>query len=107
MKSTGITRKIDELGRIVIPMELRRSLEILEKDALEIFVEDDKIILKKHQSHLACMITGEVSERNVSLANGKIILSPEGTEFLINQIKQIQQLQELQQRFNYEIKKYQ
>ncbi|PKJ52072.1 AbrB/MazE/SpoVT family DNA-binding domain-containing protein [Bacillus sp. SN10] len=107
MKSTGITRKIDELGRIVIPMELRRSLEILEKDPMEIFVDNDKIILKKHQSHHACMITGEISERNISLANGKIILSPEGTEFLISQIKQIQQLQELQKQYNGETEKYQ
>lgn len=48
MKSIGIVRKVDELGRIVIPMELRRVMSIAEKDALEIFVEEDKIILKKY-----------------------------------------------------------
>ena len=48
MKATGITRRIDELGRIVLPIELRRGLDIGEKDALEIYVEDDKIILKKY-----------------------------------------------------------
>ncbi len=48
MKSTGIARKVDELGRIVLPIELRRTLDIGERDALEIYVEDDKIILKKH-----------------------------------------------------------
>ena len=47
MKSTGIVRKVDELGRIVLPIELRRNLDINEKDALEIFVDDDKVILKK------------------------------------------------------------
>lgn len=47
MKATGITRRIDELGRIVLPIELRRGLDIGEKDALEIYVEDDTIILKK------------------------------------------------------------
>lgn len=49
MKSTGIVRKVDELGRVVLPIELRRNLDIQEKDALEIFVDDDKIILKKYQ----------------------------------------------------------
>lgn len=50
MKSTGIVRKVDELGRIVLPIELRRVLAIAEKDPIEIFVEDDKIILKKYVS---------------------------------------------------------
>lgn len=48
VKSTGIVRKVDELGRIVIPIELRRNLEIDEKDSLEIYVEDDQVILKKY-----------------------------------------------------------
>lgn len=46
MKSTGIVRKVDELGRVVIPIELRRILDIAEKDALEIYTDADKIILK-------------------------------------------------------------
>lgn len=50
MKSTGIVRKIDELGRIVLPIELRRTLDISEKDAVEIYVEQDTIILKKYKS---------------------------------------------------------
>lgn len=49
MKSTGIVRKVDELGRVVLPIELRRNLDINEKDALEIFVDDEKVILKKYQ----------------------------------------------------------
>ncbi len=49
MKSTGIVRKVDELGRIVLPIELRRTLDIEERDALEIYVEDDSIILRKYQ----------------------------------------------------------
>ena len=43
MKSTGIVRKIDELGRVVLPIELRRNLGIAEKDPVEIFVDDDKM----------------------------------------------------------------
>jgi transcriptional pleiotropic regulator of transition state genes len=49
MKSTGIVRKIDELGRIVLPIELRRTLDIAEKDAVEIYVDGDTIILRKYE----------------------------------------------------------
>ena len=49
MKSTGIVRKVDELGRIVLPIELRRTLDIAEKDSLEIYTEDGMIILKKYE----------------------------------------------------------
>ena len=49
MKSTGIVRKVDELGRVVLPIELRRNLNINEKDPLEIFVDDETIILKKYE----------------------------------------------------------
>ena len=60
MKSTGIVRKVDELGRVVIPIELRRTLGIEEKDSLEIFVEADRIILKKYEP--ACIFTGDASQ---------------------------------------------
>ena len=49
MKATGIVRKVDELGRIVLPIEMRRTLDIAERDSLEIFVDGDSIILKKYQ----------------------------------------------------------
>ena len=49
MRSTGIVRKVDELGRIVLPVELRRVMNIQIKDSLEIMTEDDKIILKKYE----------------------------------------------------------
>lgn len=52
MKSTGIVRKVDELGRVVIPIELRRTLQIEEKDSLEIYVDGEKIILKKVRARL-------------------------------------------------------
>ncbi len=56
MKSTGIVRKVDELGRVVIPIELRRTLQIAEKDSLEIYVDGEKIILKKYEP--ACIFCG-------------------------------------------------
>lgn len=71
MKATGITRKIDELGRIVLPIELRRGLEISEKDALEIYVEDDCIILKKFIK--SCLFCG--NEENIIDFKGKNICS--------------------------------
>ena len=58
MKSTGIVRKVDELGRIVLPIELRRTMDIAEKDALEIYVEGENIILRKYQA--ACVFCGSV-----------------------------------------------
>lgn len=60
MKSTGIVRKVDELGRVVLPIELRRNLNINEKDALEIFVDDEKVILKKYEP--ADIFTGSMDD---------------------------------------------
>ncbi|MFC4323950.1 AbrB/MazE/SpoVT family DNA-binding domain-containing protein [Litchfieldia salsa] len=87
MKSTGIVRKVDELGRVVIPIELRRTLGIAEKDALEIYVDDEKIVLKKYKPNMTCHITGEVSDHNITLAGGKIILSREGAEQILNELQ--------------------
>ncbi|MFD1039897.1 AbrB/MazE/SpoVT family DNA-binding domain-containing protein [Virgibacillus byunsanensis] len=87
MKSTGIVRKVDELGRVVIPIELRRTLDIREKDELEIYVDNDQIILKKYKTSMSCQITGKASDDNISLANGKIVLSPEGAKDLITEIE--------------------
>jgi AbrB family transcriptional regulator, transcriptional pleiotropic regulator of transition state genes len=60
MKSTGIVRKVDELGRVVIPIELRRTLDIAEKDALEIYVDGEQIILKKYAP--ACIFCGQAKD---------------------------------------------
>lgn len=49
MKSTGIVRRLDELGRITLPIELRRTLDVSERDPLEIFVDEGRIILQKYQ----------------------------------------------------------
>ncbi len=69
MKSTGIVRKVDELGRIVLPIELRRTLDIAEKDALEIYVDDEQIILKKYMP--ACLFCNDAT--NVTVHKGKNI----------------------------------
>lgn len=87
MKATGIVRKTDQLGRIVIPMELRKKLGIEENDPLEIFVDEDMIILKKYQPDLTCLITGTISSDNLSLANGKVILSRVGADQLVKELQ--------------------
>ena len=60
MKSTGVVRKIDPLGRIVIPMELRRTSGIKESDPMEIYTEGDQIILKKYEP--ACIFCNEAKD---------------------------------------------
>lgn len=60
MKSTGIVRQIDKLGRVVLPVELRRKLDIDQDSSLEIFVDGDNIVLKKYQP--ACVFCGEASD---------------------------------------------
>ena len=63
MKSTGIVRKVDELGRIVLPIEMRRTLDIAEKDALEIYVEGSSVIPKKYKpSCIFCDTVKDVTE---------------------------------------------
>ena len=60
MKATGIVRKVDELGRIVLPIELRRTLHIEVRDSLEIFVDEETILLRKYTP--ACVICGDANE---------------------------------------------
>jgi transcriptional pleiotropic regulator of transition state genes len=60
MRSLGIVRKIDELGRIVLPIETRKRLDISAGDGVEIFVERDRVILKKYEP--ACIFCGEVDD---------------------------------------------
>ena len=69
MKSTGVVRRVDDLGRIVIPIELRRTLDIDIKDALEIYTEGELIILKKYEP--ACIFCGDA--RDVINYKGKNI----------------------------------
>ena len=71
MKSTGIVRKVDELGRIVLPIELRRTLDIAEKDSMEIYIEGDAIILRKYQP--ACIFCD--SAKDIVSYRGKNVCS--------------------------------
>lgn len=67
VKSTGIVRRVDELGRVVLPIELRRTLNISDKDSLEIYVDGEKIILRKYEP--ACIFCGNAE--NIESFRGK------------------------------------
>lgn len=71
MKSTGVVRSLDKLGRIVLPIELRRVLDLKETDCLEIFTEGEQVILKKYCP--ACIFCGEA--KNVINYKGKNLCS--------------------------------
>ena len=71
MKATGVVRKVDELGRVVLPKELRDTFDINIKDPLEIFVDNEQIILKKYQP--ACVFCG--SADNTTYFKGKLVCS--------------------------------
>ena len=69
MKSIGIVRKVDELGRIVLPIELRRTLDIAEKDPLEIYVDGNTIVLRKYEP--SCVFCG--NSKDVFVFKGRNI----------------------------------
>ena len=69
MKSTGIIRRVDELGRVVIPIELRNKFGIAEKDPIEIYVEGTNIVLKKYEPN--CVFCG--NSKNLTEYKGKLI----------------------------------
>lgn len=69
MKATGIIRQVDELGRVVLPIELRRKLNINIKDAMEIFTEGDTIVLKKYE--IGCLFCGDTVD--LKELNGKYV----------------------------------
>lgn len=69
MKATGIVRKVDILGRVVLPMELRKNLDIEIKDSIEIYIENDLIILKKYSPQ--CVLCGSMAD--IRIYKGKSI----------------------------------
>ncbi|MEM5669945.1 AbrB/MazE/SpoVT family DNA-binding domain-containing protein [Bacillus cereus] len=85
MKNTGVARKVDELGRVVIPVELRRTLGIVEGTTLDFHIEGENIVLRKYEN--SCFVTGEVSETNIELLGGRMFLSKEGAIELLDLIQ--------------------
>lgn len=71
MRSTGIVRKIDKLGRIVLPVDLRRTMDMSIQDAIEIYTEQDKIILKKYKN--TCMLCGNTEQNDLISFDNKYL----------------------------------
>ena len=69
MKSTGIVRRVDELGRVVIPIEIRNKFDIAEKDPIEIYVDGSNIVLKKYEQ--SCIFCGNT--KGLSEYKGKLV----------------------------------
>ena len=69
MKSTGIIRKVDELGRVVIPIEIRNKFDIAEKDPIEIYVDGSSIVLKKYEPN--CVFCGNT--KNLTTYKDKLV----------------------------------
>lgn len=82
MKSTGSIRRVDGMGRIVLPKELRDNLNLKTQDPIEIYVDHNNLVMKKHRHENACFITGELSDKNTSFFEGKIVLSKIGAKIL-------------------------
>ena len=69
MKATGIIRRVDELGRVVIPIEIRNKFNIVEKDPIEIFVDDSSIVLQKYEEN--CVFCGNT--KNLKEYKNKLV----------------------------------
>jgi AbrB family transcriptional regulator, transcriptional pleiotropic regulator of transition state genes len=72
LKNTGVTRQVDELGRIVLPIELRRTLNIDTKDGLEIFVDEDKILFRKYER--GCVFCSETDGDTVQFHGKRVCI---------------------------------
>lgn len=85
MKSTDMVRNVDHVGRVVLPVGLRRKLGIENGDPIEFSLENGRAIFQKHQPN-ACAITGEIRDDNISLLNGDLTLSKDGAKMLIEEL---------------------
>ncbi|HDR7950950.1 TPA: AbrB family transcriptional regulator [Bacillus toyonensis] len=85
MKKTGVMRRVDDLGRIVLPKEIRRTLDLLPHTSVEMYVLEGTVRIK--QQPRACFITGQTSENQIELYDGRLILSQEGAQDLMETLK--------------------
>ncbi|MBG9611689.1 AbrB/MazE/SpoVT family DNA-binding domain-containing protein [Bacillus cereus] len=82
MKNAGVARKMDELGRVVIPVEFRRILGIAEGTALDFHVDGGNVVLRKQEK--SCFVTGEASKSSMGLLGGRMFLSKAGASELLD-----------------------
>ncbi|GAF15477.1 transition state regulatory protein AbrB [Bacillus sp. JCM 19046] len=89
MKATGIVRKVDQLGRVVLPKELRSTMGIDIGTPLEVYVENDKVIVQKYAPSMkTCMVSGESSDEHYLLANGHVVLSKQAAHDLLKELSE-------------------
>lgn len=89
MKATGIVRKVDELGRFVLPKEIRKAYDLDNGEPVEVFVDGDHIVIQKYKPINPCIITGEVSEDNIKLFDGKLTISKRGLVLLDSELDKL------------------
>jgi AbrB family transcriptional regulator, transcriptional pleiotropic regulator of transition state genes len=86
VEQTNIVKVVDRLGRITVPIRIRERLNIELCDDIEIFMEDDSVIIKKFNAVKPCIVTGVVSNTNLDYAGGKLVLSSEGARKLLDEL---------------------
>jgi len=87
LRKSGIVRNADELGRVVLPKELRKMLKLQTNIPLEFFIDEQRIILKQFYTDKTCMITGIIDDKNFIFENGKFVLSKDGANILIQELQ--------------------
>jgi AbrB family transcriptional regulator, transcriptional pleiotropic regulator of transition state genes len=85
--SIGLTSEMDNLGRIVIPKEIRRTFQIDHNEPMEIFIDGEQIVLKKYVPNSSWTVTGIVSNKNKKFGEKGLILSPEGINIILEQLE--------------------
>ncbi|WP_420974154.1 AbrB/MazE/SpoVT family DNA-binding domain-containing protein [Bacillus thuringiensis] len=80
-------RRVDDIGRIVIPKELRRTLQLDQNHQLEFFIQDDRLILKRYKP--VCLVTGDACADPIELLDGRLHLSPLGVSQLIEILQEL------------------
>ncbi|MBJ8025852.1 AbrB/MazE/SpoVT family DNA-binding domain-containing protein [Bacillus cereus] len=85
MKKTGMIRRVDDLGRVVLPKEMRRTLDLVPNTSVELFVQDGNVHLTKQER--TCFVTGNISEDHMEFYDGRLILSPEGAKDLMKTLQ--------------------
>ncbi|MEW4154399.1 AbrB/MazE/SpoVT family DNA-binding domain-containing protein [Bacillus thuringiensis] len=85
MKKTGMVRRMDELGRVVLPKEMRRSLDLVTNTQVEMFIRDGNVHMRKQER--TCFVTGESTENHLELYDGRLILSQEGAQDLLTTLQ--------------------
>lgn len=78
-------RRLDDLGRVVLPKEMRKTLDLIPNTSIEMFVQDGNVHIRKQEK--MCFVTGNISENHMEFYDGRLILSHEGAKDLIRTLQ--------------------